>query len=77
MLVNRLSMDTRYINTSIRKKGRVTRGRQKHGERKKIAKKKERLRHREKINLEEVCSGNSCSVVVGEGKKMIHIKEGA
>ena len=41
-------------------------------QRKKIAKKKERLRQAEKINLEDVCGGNYCSLMYGEGKKMIN-----
>ena len=35
----------------------------------------ERLRQAEKIHFEEVCSGNSCSSVDGEGKKMINAME--
>lgn len=46
--------------------------RQRQEDRKKIAIRKERLRQAEKIHLEEVCRSNSCSVVDGEGRKMIN-----
>lgn len=46
--------------------------RQRQEDGKKIAIRKERLRQAEKIHLEEVSSSNSCSLVDGEGKKMIN-----
>lgn len=76
MLVNLLSIDTRFIKHSFREKGRVTKRGRDRRKKKKIARKKERLRQAEKIHLDEICSSNFCSLVDGEGRKMINENEG-